>query len=163
MPLAYKPKKTNHVPLDDKIVDEALNTLREIGLTTASVSKSGLAEINLDELIPNLPAPSAYDPVPTSEEIPYQPFSFYPAIVRDVAMWVDGSVTKDQVMDILETAAGPLCLRISLFDEFAKDGRTSYAFRLVFQSFDKTLTDAEVEPYMEAVYQAVKMAGFETR
>ena len=161
--LGVQTKKTNHVTADDKIVNDALAELASFGIRTKRESKSGLVEINLNNIIPNLPAPTAYDPVPTFEEILYRPFSLYPAIVRDVAMWVEESVTKDQVMEILETVAGPLCLRISLFDEFTKDGRTSYAFRLVFQSFDKTLTDAEVEPYMEAVYQSVKTAGFETR
>jgi phenylalanyl-tRNA synthetase beta subunit len=44
-----------------------------------------------------------------------------------------------------------LLKRIDQFDTFTKDGKTSYAFRLVFLSDDRTLTDEEVSGYMESV------------
>lgn len=161
--LGAQTKKTNHVPADDHIVNEALRELALLGIVSAEGSRQGLVEINLDKLIPTLSTPASYVEIVAREEITYKPFSLYPAIVRDIAMWVSDSIAKDQVVDILKKNSGSFCQRISLFDEFSKDGRTSYAFRLVFQSYEKTLTDAEVEPYMELVYKAAKEAGFETR
>ena len=54
-------------------------------------------------------------------------------------------------------------IRIDLFDEFKKGDKVSYAFRLVFQSFEKTLTDDEINVEMENVYQAVKSRGWTVR
>jgi phenylalanyl-tRNA synthetase beta subunit len=50
-----------------------------------------------------------------------------------------------------------------LFDTFAKEGRTSLAFRLIFQSFEKTLTEADANEAMERVSAALKAKGFEIR
>lgn len=161
--IGVQTKKTGHVPADDKIISTALETLQENGIVSGVVSSKGLCEIDLDTVIRDLPIPTKYEVIEIGKEVIYKPFSLYPAIVRDIALWVDASIKKEEVQIIIEDSVGPLWQRTTLFDEFPKDGRISYAFRLVFQSFDKTLTDAEVEPYMEAVYQAVKTAGFETR
>lgn len=64
---------------------------------------------------------------------------------------------------ILREKAGPLLVRLTLFDEFKKDGRTSYAFRMVFQSMDRTLADTELEPVMNAIYTRLRGEGFEVR
>jgi phenylalanyl-tRNA synthetase beta subunit len=67
------------------------------------------------------------------------------------------------VESTIGNAAGDLVVRLSLFDTFTKDGRTSYAFRIVFQSFEKTLTDEEVTTHMDNVYTVVKEKGWEVR
>lgn len=161
--LGVQTKKTGHVPADDKIINNTLTVLKENGIEHTVVGGNGVCEINLDELIKGLPVPTKYEFMEVGSEITYKPFSLYPAIVRDIAMWVDSSVDREDVLKVIKDKAGNLCQRVTLFDEFAKDGRVSYAFRLVFQSFDKTLTDIEVEPFMDAVYNSVKEAGFETR
>lgn len=156
-------KKTGYNSVDEKIVKKALEALHEIGIGNNLVIENGICEINLEEIIKDLPAPTQYDSFVNGVDIVYKPFSTYPAITRDIAIWVDGEVSKEKVIEIIKDAATTLCNRITLFDEFAKDGRVSYAFRLVFQAMDKTLTDVEVEPCMDAVYRSVKEAGFETR
>lgn len=93
----------------------------------------------------------------------YQPFSVYPFIVRDIALWApegtDVGFTKSHIME----NAGPLLVRCELFDTFSKDGRTSYAFRLVFQANDRTLTDDEVNGWMDLVTKAVTQKNWEVR
>jgi phenylalanyl-tRNA synthetase beta chain len=64
---------------------------------------------------------------------------------------------------VLNAAAGELRVRTTLFDEFTKDGRVSYAFRLVFQSYEKTLTDAEVNTIMDRITAAVSERRWEVR
>ncbi len=54
-------------------------------------------------------------------------------------------------------------VRIDQFDEFKKGDKTSYAFRLVFQSDEKTLTDDEANDFMNKVYDAVKSNAWEVR
>ncbi|MEX2340722.1 MAG: hypothetical protein WD605_00165, partial [Candidatus Paceibacterota bacterium] len=65
--------------------------------------------------------------------------------------------------NLLKTKAGELCVRITKFDQFEKDGRISYAYRLAFQSNERTLTDTEVNAVMEGIYEAAKDSGFEVR
>jgi phenylalanyl-tRNA synthetase beta chain len=161
--IGVQTKKTGHVAIDDKIVKEALVSLSKIGIVGEFESSRGISEIDLDRVMSILPVPNEYDEVFPSENVTYKPFSLYPAIVRDIAMWVSGDVPREEVEDVIKKVAGPLCVKLTIFDEFTKDGRTSYAFRLVFQAFDKTLTDVEVEPYMQVVYASAREAGFETR
>lgn len=161
--LGVQTKKTGHTPADDKILNTTLEALRENGIVSGGEGSKGLCEIDLKTVIEDLPVPTKYEVVEMGREVTYKTFSFYPAIVRDVALWADSAIKKEEIQKIIESSAGLLCQRITLFDEFAKEGRVSYAFRLVFQSYDKTLTDVEVEPYMEMVYKSVKEAGFESR
>src|SRR3989344_8622869 len=85
----------------------------------------------------------------------YKQFSLYPFIVRDIALWVPGGTESEQVLEVISKQAGNLVVRSELFDTFEKAGKISYAFRLVFQSFEKTLTDEEVNRTMEQVNLAV--------
>ena len=52
---------------------------------------------------------------------------------------------------------------ISLFDTFSKEGRVSLAFRLIFQWFERTLTEAEANEAMQKVSEKLKAQGFEIR
>lgn len=94
---------------------------------------------------------------------PYRPFSLYPFIVRDIALWVQEGTGVDAIETLLREKAGVLLVRLTLFDEFKKEGRMSYAFRLVFQSFDRTLTDEEIGMIMEDIYTELKHHNFEIR
>ncbi|MBP9821703.1 MAG: phenylalanine--tRNA ligase subunit beta [Candidatus Pacebacteria bacterium] len=94
----------------------------------------------------------------------FTPWSLYPFITRDVAVWVPAGIESSKVYQVIKEQAGTLLVREPrLVDTFTKDEKTSYAFRLVFQSFEKTLTDAEVEPYTTAIYKALQNSGFEIR
>jgi phenylalanyl-tRNA synthetase beta chain len=106
---------------------------------------------------------SAYDTLPLSETDRYQSFSRYPSITRDIAMWVPAEASATEVESELKEHAGALCVRIGLFDEFKKEDKVSYAFRMVFQSDEKTLTDDEVNGYMQAVYDVVDKKGWKVR
>ena len=109
-----------------------------------------------------------YENLPLSTTERYQTFSKYPYIVRDVAFWVPAGTDERQVEEIIKEEAGDppvggVFQSIRLFDTFAKADKISLAFRLIFQSFEKTLTDEEVNPVMEKVYTALREKGFEIR
>ncbi len=112
-------------------------------------------------------APEAYDILPLSQAERYKTFSKYPYIVRDIAVWAPVGFTKsnieEEVSDSIKTEAGPLCAKVRLFDTFEKEGRISLAFRLIFQSFDKTLTEQEANDAMQKVSEKLKAQGFEIR
>jgi phenylalanyl-tRNA synthetase beta chain len=107
--------------------------------------------------------PERYDDLPLSTAERYQAFSKYPYIVRDVALWVPTGTTEQQVQQTIKAGAGELAQKISLFDTFEKDGRTSLAFRIIFQSFDRTLTEVEVNEVMAKISHILVDKGFEIR
>ncbi len=111
----------------------------------------------------DIPAPAEYPKGEGSKLLRYKTFSRYPFIVRDVAMWVPTGTTAESVLELLRARGGELLVRTELFDTFVKGERTSLAFRLVFQSFDKTLTDEEVNAVMSGVTSALSDMGFEIR
>lgn len=98
-----------------------------------------------------------------SSEIKYQPFSKYPYIVRDIALWVPAGTDPDEIAQIINTKAGPLGVKTSLFDRFEKEGKMSLAFHIIFQSFERTLTESEANEAMEKVAQTLRSRGFEIR
>jgi phenylalanyl-tRNA synthetase beta chain len=93
----------------------------------------------------------------------YQPFSLYPFITRDVALWVPSGTESSTIEAEIRQHATALLARIDQFDKFEKEGRISYAFRLVFESMERTLTDEKVNAVMENIYAALRAAGYEIR
>lgn len=95
----------------------------------------------------------------------FTPWSVYPFSTRDVAVWVEGEEGKQRLNDIVTRFAAVHCVRPAvLFDEFTKDGKTSVAYRLVFQSYDKTLTEADIEGWMQVlVGEITTTEGFSIR
>lgn len=162
--LGIRIKQTGYSGKEDTLLQEVITAL-ESGLKTklSPTIQKGVAELNLTELIETLPVPTTYDIVAESKDIVYKPFSTYPFVTRDIAMWVPKDTEPAEIEKILKDKAGELCVRLTQFDKFTKDGRTSYAFRLVFQSYEKTLTDDEVNEVMGTVYAAVADKSWEVR
>jgi phenylalanyl-tRNA synthetase beta chain len=83
------------------------------------------------------------------EELIYEPPSPYPAAVRDLAIFVDLDDKMADVLNIIETAGGKLVQDVDLFDMYEGEGipggRKSLAFHIIYQSYEKTLKDEEVD------------------
>ena len=173
-------KQAGYSGKEDRPLDEVLSALsNKIGVPFGAIGQSaqkkvtedgeefvyhqGVVEINLTKLLESLPEPKAYQPVEVGEEIVYQPFSVYPAMSRDIALWTTDGTLANDVEKVLNENAGELRVRTTLFDEFTKDGKTSFAFRLVFQAGDRTLTDEEVNKIMEKINAAVAALKWEVR
>lgn len=104
-----------------------------------------------------------YAPV-TVRQGAYRPFSPYPSALRDIAVWTPDGTEESEVASAIVKDAGDHLARIDLFDEFEKDGRTSYAFRLVFESRERTLADTDLDPAMERITQSLNAKeGWEVR
>ena len=101
-----------------------------------------------------LDAVGAVAPAPTR----YQALPRFPAVERDLAFVVGGgqAPTAAQIESALREEAGPLLRRLVLFDVFPfPDGRSSLAWRLLFQAEDRTLTDDEVNAIQERVVRRI--------
>ncbi len=94
----------------------------------------------------------------------FKMWSIYPAMTRDIAVWIPTSENADVLVKIIKENATELLLgEPKLFDQFTKEDRTSYGYRLVFQSFDRTLTIDEVNKIMETITVKIKEKGWEVR
>ncbi len=99
-----------------------------------------------------------------SKLIRYKPISQYPFALRDIAVFVPSGTDESAVKKIIEKEAGDLLVRTDLFDRFEKDGKISYAFHLVFQSYEKTLSEDELNKIMERITAMLnKQKGWEVR
>ncbi len=123
-------------------------------------------QIDLGKVIGNLPEISSYEGLldrANSVQM-YEPFSQYPSVVRDIAAWVPENTNREELVSCIKKYTGDLLARTPrLVDEYTKDGRVSYAHRLVFQYFDKTLTDQEVGEIMKKIEEAFANKGWEVR
>lgn len=121
--------------------------------------QSGIVTLDFDALIAHLPMPSAYEPlVKEQKNFSYTPFSPYPFIVRDVALWVPLETKSEDVEKVIRAHAGMLAQKIYQFDTFEKEGRKSFAFRIILQSFERTLEDSEANAVYDRVVAALRAA-----
>lgn len=90
-----------------------------------------------------------------AKDLKYKALPKYPATSRDLAMLVDVDVNAADIEKAMTKAAGQNLTQITLFDVYTgkqvKEGKKSLAFSLTFQSNDKTLTDAEIDPAIEKI------------
>jgi len=142
-----------------KVMSDALGTSVEGEL------KDGIFTINFNELIKDLREPKEYEPLRVGgSEAKYKPISQYPFALRDIAVWTSEGTKPEDVLTIVKEKAGELLLNHSLFDQFEKEGKISYAFHLVFQSYEKTLSEKEINDVMESMTSALnKKEGWEVR
>ncbi|MEI6396753.1 MAG: phenylalanine--tRNA ligase subunit beta [Candidatus Taylorbacteria bacterium] len=157
---------------EPEILKEVLAELKKtlgVELTPEKITDN-VTEIDLGSLFSKMKAGLIDDlhfqALPRDQK--YHPFSPYPFITRDIAVFVPENVLGDGVWNsvkqgIQEAGAEGLLVRGALFDVFKKEGKVSYAYRLVFQSYEKTLTDTEVNTIMEKVYQEIREKDWEVR
>lgn len=90
-----------------------------------------------------------------AKDLKYKALPKYPATSRDLAMLVDVDVNAADIEKAMTKAAGQNLTQITLFDVYTGkqvgEGKKSLAFSLTFQSNDKTLTDAEIDPAIEKI------------
>ena len=100
----------------------------------------------------------------------YQPFSLYPAALRDLALVVDAHRHADDVRAQLLAAARAATAgrvfvveRIEVFDVYTgaslPAGKKSLAFALSFRSVERTLTDDEVNAAFGKIQQTIVADG----
>ncbi len=147
----------------DSVLAETLSLLSdELGVSLDAKAAQGVVEIDLSELVSKLPTPESYPAAPPQTGS-YTPYSSYPFVLRDVAVWVPEGTTAGEVESTIREHAGMLLMRCDLFDEFSKESRTSFAFHLVFQAPDRTLTDEEVGASMDALTTVFARHAWEVR
>ncbi len=141
------------------VLENALKVLLEkLNLKLQKINKDeNIAEFNFGNMIEKLPEANEYDFSEVGDKNKkYNKISHFPFMIRDIAVFTEEGTKAEEVFSIIEKEAGNLMIKNKLFDVFTKtfpDGstKTSYAYRLVFQSYERTLTDLEVNKIMEKI------------
>ena len=108
-----------------------------------------LAELNLSALYQSKPA-----------SVKYKPISKYPSIYLDIAILVDDQVVAGDIVSTIRKTGGKLVSDVEIFDVYKgkniPEGKKSLAIRVLYQSFEKTLTDADVQPVHDDIVKALQ-------
>jgi len=160
-----KPKEKETLDLVIKILSEKL------AVSLQKINKDeNIAEFSFEEIIGDLPEVTSYDFSEIGDKNnKYKKISQFPFMIRDIAVFTPEGTKKEAPFEIINKEAGDLMIKNRLFDEFVKtfpDGRNmvSYAYRLIFQSYDRTLTDDEVNAIMTKITEKMnKKAGWQVR
>jgi phenylalanyl-tRNA synthetase beta chain len=105
-----------------------------------------LFEIDLDKLMEKIKA-----------EQEFQPYSFYPAILRDVSIICPQKTLVDEILQILESCGGPCLIDVDLIDIYDIDEeRKSLTFRLSFQAKERAIEPKEVEEIINKIFKEVE-------
>ena len=145
---------------ESDVLTEIITLLeKELGIKLNKINTTeDIAEFNFDEIVAKLPEPTEYDIIMPSvdKDMRFKRISVYPFILRDVAVFTPEGTESDKILEIIKSEAEELLMKYRLFDVFTKkfpDGsvKVSYAFRLVFQSYKKTLSDEEINKIMDRI------------
>ncbi|HKI92761.1 MAG TPA: phenylalanine--tRNA ligase subunit beta [Gaiellaceae bacterium] len=108
----------------------------------------GVFELDLDALAVAAPQAAAFEEV-----------SAYPEVRQDLAFVVDEDVPSAELVAVVRGAGGPELREVAVFDEYRGEqigaGKRSLAFRVVFGSHERTLTDEDVAPLRSAIVAAL--------
>lgn len=83
----------------------------------------------------------------------YEPIIKYPAVKRDLAIIVDKDIDSDRIEKIFKNNSNNLLKNIELFDIYTGNqinkGKKSMAYKLTFQSKEKTLVDEDINSLID--------------
>ena len=88
----------------------------------------------------------------STSEREFKAIAKFPNVLRDVAMVVSGDQRIDEILSLIQTEGEDLVIDVDLFDIFDfADGTSSYAFHVIFNAEDRTLTAQEADIVMEKI------------
>lgn len=117
-----------------------------IGQIHPNILKDSFAlELNLDKLLNNVNLLTNYQPV-----------SKYPSITRDISLIIDKTVVNEKITNIIKQTGRKELIKLELFDfyldEKLADNLVSLAYRLTFNSGEKTLLKEDIDKTMRSIH-----------
>ena len=126
--------------------------------------KKGVIESTLEEFAKDLTWIPDQVRKDTTGDKKFVAWSQYPFITRDVAVWVSKETSPNELVALCQKHGTKLLARDpQLFDQFTKGDKTSLAVRMVFQSHERTLIDAEITEIMVKITHEIEAKGWEVR
>lgn len=157
----------------ESAANEAKEIIANIGTllkTRLDFSESnGIYETNFSRAINDAIEPNEFFAYRGKDKVRYTNFSQYPFVLRDIAVFVPVEDDGEKIIEIAQKEANGLLVQSRLLEnnftkEFPDGQKTSHAYRLVFQSNDKTLTDEEVNAIMNSITKSLNdISGWKVR
>lgn len=149
----------------EKVISD-INELFSVDIK--AVAEEVIMSFSLSQIIDQITIPEHYgDAIYSSNsygsDAVFHNVSIYPYTTRDVSFWAPEGRSDEQLQAVISSQETLFLKKVFLFDTFSKEGKTSYAYSLVFQSDDSTLTDAQVDKDMENITLALESIGCEIR
>jgi len=108
-----------------------------------------VCQINMDILVKHVELKKRFTALPK-----------FPVVYRDISTLAKIETPLGDIVNMIKETAGDIIKEIKLFDVYKGEqipkGHRSLIFRLTYQSFDKTLTDKEVEIVHSGIISALK-------
>jgi phenylalanyl-tRNA synthetase beta chain len=108
----------------------------------------GVLELDLPALFARVP-----------ERLEYEDVITYPAVRQDLAFTIPEHVTAGELIAAARGAAGPELREMRVFDVYHGEqvgpGRKSLAFRVAFQSPERTLSDEDAAELRDRIVKAL--------
>lgn len=91
----------------------------------------------------------------------YKEVSKYPATSRDISFIIDKNINLNNYYEIVRDFANDLIEEVKLLDEYEDENKfgknkKSYTFRIVYRSFEKTLTNEEINKIQEKIREKTR-------
>lgn len=88
----------------------------------------------------------------------YKEVSKFPQITRDISFIVPKEFAPNNYFDLIRDLGGQLVEEVTLLDHYDNDekfgaGNTSYTYRIVYRSNERTLATAEIDPIQAKISQ----------
>ena len=139
------------------LAGEVVGTFGEVHPDTAAAydldTRAYVAEIHLQPLF------AAADKV----RVLYKPLPRFPAVERDLALLCDEDLPVAEIQKVIVKAGGKLLETVTLFDVYQgaqiAAGKKSVAFSLYFRSADSTLSDADIDPLLNKIFERLQEKG----
>ncbi len=139
-----RPGHAAHISVDNQVLGTVGQLSRQV-LTNFGLKEATYCfDLNLDLLIDHV-----------SEEKHAEALSRFPATTRDIALIADDHSEAQGVLDFIAGLGQELIERVEVFDIYKgppiPEGKKSMALRFTYRSFERNLTDDEVNTIHEAV------------
>ena len=87
----------------------------------------------------------------------FKAVSKYPPIVRDISFVVTDDFVPNNYFDLIRDLGGDLIEEVQLLDKYENPekfgaSKTSYTYRIVYRSTERTLTNEEVDTLNDKIY-----------
>ena len=144
LPKEIHPKVNSEIIIDNEVVGY-------FGKIHPSTSKNNIyvCEISLNKLYSK-----------KVRAIKFKELNKYPTINKDLAFIVDENITSEDITKVIKKAGGRLLTNINVFDLYKGDNiakdKKSLAFNLIFEDYNKTLTEEEVNVVFNKIISEVE-------
>ena len=93
----------------------------------------------------------------------FKPFSKYTECYKDISFWVPQNFHENDFFELVRSVGGDLVEKVEKIDEFEKNGKKSFCYRICYRSMERVLTNQEVDEMQLKLREKSGSLGLELR